>query len=250
MFGFRRAVTNVRVLSRFGSSHAHAHAAPKASGTPIFQSYHLGRSVDLKQVEGLFNLSKTNNKNSVSFSTGTAGSGFDVYGFGSVVFFNTPTDVHDETLHKLNSLELSPADSVNSIEGYHFECSAQVANPLNDPLLSDGEKAQVKGSIVSVEKSRPAGYALAQLVALDFVDVALDRIIENISNLDQAGLNSAVKHLSGILASVEGRTTPKFDDSSNEIAYKEMRVRGGLDELYKELDFKLAVLTRQYNITL
>jgi hypothetical protein len=29
----------------------------------------------------------------------------------------------------------------------------------------------------------------------------------------------------------------------------EMRQKGGLDELYKELDFKLAVLTKQYNVS-
>ena len=29
-----------------------------------------------------------------------------------------------------------------------------------------------------------------------------------------------------------------------------MRQKGGLDELYKELDFKLAVLTRQYNVSI
>jgi hypothetical protein len=28
-----------------------------------------------------------------------------------------------------------------------------------------------------------------------------------------------------------------------------MRQKGGLDELYKELDFKLAVLTKQYNVS-
>ena len=29
----------------------------------------------------------------------------------------------------------------------------------------------------------------------------------------------------------------------------EMRQKGGLDDLYKELDFKLAVLTKQYNVS-
>lgn len=179
------------------------------------------RSVDLKQVEGLFDLTKSNGKGSVSFSTSSPGAGFDVYGFGSVVFYNTSNDFHQQTLAKINSLELSPADAVNTIEGYNFECSAQVGNPLNDPSLTDGEKEKLQNSIVvSVEKSRPAGYALAQVVALDYVDVALDRIIENISNLDEAGLNTAVKHLAGIMGSIEGRTIPKFDDSSNEIAYK------------------------------
>lgn len=246
MFALRRTATNVKVMSRFAS------AASKASYDPVFQSYHLGRSVDLKQVEGLFELAKTTGKNNVSFTTASAaGAGFDVYGFGSVVFYNTSTDFHQETLAKINTLELSPADAVNAIEGYSFECSAQVGNPLNDPLLSAGDKQKLeKSMVVSVEKNRPAGFALAQIVALDYVDVALDRIIENISNLDEAGLNTAVKHLAGIMGSIEGRTTPKFDDATNEFAYKEMRQKGELDELYKELDFKLAVLTKQYNITL
>jgi uncharacterized Rmd1/YagE family protein len=245
MFGLRRTAVNVKVMSRFAST------ASKASYDPIFQSYHLGRSVDLKQVEGLFDLNKSAGKGSVSFATSTAGSGFDVYGYGSVVFYNTSNDFHQDTLAKLNSLELSPNDAVNAIEGYNFECSAQVGNPLNDPQLSDGEKEKLQSkAVVAVEKNRPAGLALAQVVALDFVDIALDRIIENISNLDEAGLNNAVKHLAGIMGSIEGRTSPKFDDASNEIAYKEMREKGGLDELYKELDFKLAVLTKQYNITL
>jgi hypothetical protein len=175
----------------------------------------------LKQVEGLFELAKTSGKGSISFTTPTAGAGFDVYGFGSVVFYNTSNDFHQETLAKINTLELSPADAVNAIEGYNFECSAQVGNPLNDPLLSAGDKEKLQNNIVaSVEKSRPAGFALAQVVALDYVDVALDRIIENISNLDEAGLNTAVKHLAGIMGSIEGRTIPKFDDASNEIAYK------------------------------
>jgi hypothetical protein len=245
MFGLRCTARNVKVMSRFAST------TTATTHAPIFQSYHLGRSVDLKQVEGLFDLSKTSGKGSVSFTTGAAGAGFDVYGFGSVVFYNTPNDFHQQTLAKLSSLELSPADAVNAIEGYNYECSAQVGNPLNDPQLSDGDKEKfAKKAVVSVEKNRPAGYALAQIVALDYVDIALDRIIENISNLDQAGLNSAVKHLAGIMGSIEGRTIPKFDDATNEIAYKEMRHKGGLDDLYKELDFKLAVLTRQYNITL
>mmetsp|Transcript_18685 Transcript_18685/g.34902 ORF Transcript_18685/g.34902 Transcript_18685/m.34902 type:complete len:246 (-) Transcript_18685:493-1230(-) len=245
MFGLRRTATNVKVMSRFAST------AAKASYDPVFQSYHLGRSVDLKQVEGLFDLTKSNGKGSVSFSTSAPGAGFDVYGFGSVVFYNTSNDFHQDTLAKINSLELSPADAVNAIEGYNFECSAQVGNPLNDPSLTDGDKEKLQNNIVvSVEKNRPAGFALAQVVALDYVDVALDRIIENISNLDEAGLNTAVKHLAGIMGSIEGRTIPKFDDASNEIAYKEMRQKGGLDDLYKELDFKLAVLTKQYNITL
>jgi hypothetical protein len=245
MFGLRRAAVNVKVMSRFAST------ATKASYDPIFQSYHLGRSVDLKQVEGLFDLSKTSGKGSVSFTTGTAGAGFDVYSFGSVVFYNSSNQFHQDTLAKINSLELSPNDAVNAIEGYNYECSAQVGNPLNDPQLSAGDKEKLQNkAVVSVEKNRPAGYALAQVVALDYVDIALDRIIENISNLDEAGLNSAVKHLAGIMGSIEGRTIPKFDDATNEIAYKEMRQKGGLDELYKELDFKLAVLTRQYNITL
>ena len=166
-------------------------------------------------------MTKTTGKGSVSFTTAQAGAGFDVYGFGSVVFHNTSNDFHQETLAKINTLELSPNDAVNAIEGYNFECSAQVGNPLNDPLLSadDKEKLQ-KNMVVSVEKSRPAGFALAQVVALDFVDVALDRIIENVSNLDEAGLSSSVKHLAGIMGSIEGRTTPKFDDSANEFAYK------------------------------
>lgn len=245
MFGLRRTACNVKVMSRFAST------ATKAAYDPVFQSYHLGRSVDLKQVEGLFDLTKSSGKGSISFTTPAAGAGFDVYGFGSVVFYNTSNDFHQETLAKINTLELSPADAVNAIEGYNFECSAQVGNPLNDPLLSAGDKEKLeKNIVVSVEKGRPAGFALAQVVALDYVDVALDRIIENISNLDEAGLNTAVKHLAGIMGSIEGRTTPKFDDASNEIAYKEMRQKGGLDDLYKELDFKLAVLTKQYNITL
>lgn len=245
MFGIRRAAVNVKVMSRFAST------ATKASYDPVFQSYHLGRSVDLKQVEGLFDLTKTAGKGSVSFSTAKAGSGFDVYGYGSVVFYNTSDSFHQETLAKINSLELGPNDAVNAIEGYNFECSAQVGNPLNDPQLTAGDKEALENKVaVSVEKSRPAGLALAQVVALDYVDVALDRIIENISNLDEAGLNSAVKHLAGIMGSIEGRSTPKFDDASNEVAYNEMRQKGGLDELYKELDFKLAVLTKQYNITL
>jgi hypothetical protein len=137
------------------------------------------------------------------------------------VFYNTSNDFHQETLSKINTLEMSPNDAVNAIEGYNFECSAQVGNPLNDPLLSAGDKETLESNlVVSVEKNRPAGFALAQVVALDFVDVALDRIIENISNLDEAGLNTSVKHLAGIMGSVEGRTTPKFDDSTNEFAYK------------------------------
>lgn len=245
MFGLRRTATNVKVMSRFAST------ATKASYDPVFQSYHLGRSVDLKQVEGLFDLSKTAGKGCVSFSSATAGSGFDVYGFGSVVFHNSSNDFHLETLNKINSLELSPSDAVNAIEGYNYECSAQVGNPLNDPELSDADKEKLQANaVVSLEKNRPAGLALAQVVALDYVDVALDRIIENISNLDEAGLNTAVKHLAGIMGSIEGRTIPKFDDATNEFAYKEMRQKGGLDDLYKELDFKIAVLTKQYNITL
>jgi uncharacterized Rmd1/YagE family protein len=245
MLGLRRTAVNVKVMSRFAST------ATKASYDPVFQSYHLGRSVDLKQVEGLFDLTKSSGKGSVSFTTAKPGAGFDVYGFGSVVFYNTGNDFHQETLAKINSLELSPNDAVNAIEGYNFECSAQVGNPLNDPQLSAGDKEKLESNlVVSVEKSRPAGFALAQVVALDYVDVALDRIIENISNLDEAGLNSSVKHLAGIMGSIEGRTIPKFEDASNELAYKEMRQKGGLDELYKELDFKLAVLTKQYNITL
>lgn len=245
MFGLRRTAVNVKVMSRFAST------ATKASYDPVFQSYHLGRSVDLKQVEGLFDLTKSAGKGSVSFSTSKAGAGFDVYGFGSVVFYNTSNDFHQETLAKINTLELSPNDAANAIEGYNFECSAQVGNPLNDPQLSAGEKEKLENNlVVSLEKSRPAGFALAQVVALDYVDVALDRIIENISNLDEAGLNSSVKHLAGIMGSIEGRTIPKFEDSANEMAYKEMRQKGDLDELYKELDFKLAVLTKQYNITL
>jgi hypothetical protein len=236
MFGLRCTARNVKVLSRFASTTTHA---------PIFQSYHLGRSVDLKQVEGLFDFSKTGGKGSVSFTTGTAGAGFDVYGFGSVVFYNSPNEFHQETLAKLNSLELSPEDAVNAIEGYNYECSAQVGNPLNDPQLSAGDKEKLENkAVVSVEKNRPAGFALAQIVALDYVDIALDRIIENISNLDQAGLNSAVKHLAGVMGSIEGRTIPKFDDATNEIAYKEMRQKGGLDDFYKELDFKFVVLTK------
>lgn len=238
-------------MSRFAST------ATKASYDPIFQSYHLGRleladllfivcvvnlyflllchfppclltyfftpcrSVDLKQVEGLFDLTKSAGKGSVSFTTATPGAGFDVYGFGSVVFYNTSNDFHQQTLAKINTLELSPNDAANAIEGYNFECSAQVGNPLNDPQLSAGEKEKLESNIVvSVEKNRPAGYALAQVVALDYVDVALDRIIENISNLDEAGLSTAVKHLAGIMGSIEGRTIPKFDDATNELAYK------------------------------
>ena len=181
------------------------------------------RSVDLKQVEGLFDLSKTTGKGSVSFSTGSAGAGFDVYGFGSVVFYNSPEEFHEQTLAKLSGLELSPEDAVNLIEGYNYDCSAQVGNPLDDPQLSAGDKEKLENkAVVSVEKNRPAGYALAQIVALDYVDIALDRIIENISNLDQEGLNSAVKHLARVLGSIEGRTMPKFDDATNEIAYKGM----------------------------
>jgi uncharacterized Rmd1/YagE family protein len=249
MFALRRTAVNVKVMSRFAST-ATATAA-KAAHAPIFQSYHLGRSVDLKQVEGLFSLTKQSGKGSVSFTTATAGAGFDVFGFGSVVFYNTSDDFHQETLAKINTLEMSPNDAVNAIEGYNFECSAQVGNPLNDAQLSAADKHELESTLVtSVEKNRPAGLALAQVVALDFVDVALDRIIENISNLDEATLNTSVKHLAGIMGSIEGRTTPKFDDYANEFAYKEMRQKGGLDELYKELDFKLAVLTKQYNITL
>jgi len=253
MFGLRRAVSSVRVVKRFGSHAAdhHGHKAAASAHDPVFQSYHIGRSVNLKQVEGLFTLTKSTGKNVVSFTTGNVGSGFDIYGYGSIVFFNSPTSFHEETIQKIKSLELSPEDSANLIEGYNHECTATVGNPLDDPHLSDGEKEKLKGgAVVSVEKNRPAGLALAQAVALDYVDIALDRIIENISSLDQAGLNSAVKHLYGVLGSIEGRTVPKFDNPSNEIAYKEMRHKGGLDDLYKELDFKLAVLTRQYNITL
>lgn len=245
MFGLRRTAVNVKVMSRFAST------ATKAAYDPVFQSYHLGRSVDLTQVEGLFDLPKSSGKGSVSFSTAAPGAGFDVYGFGSVVFYNTSDDFHQETLATINKLEMSPIDAANAIEGYNFECSAQVGNPLNDPQLSEGDKEKIESNlIVSVEKSRPAGLALAQVVALDYVDVALDRIIENISSLEEDGRNSSVKHLAGIMSSIEGRTNPKFEDTSNEIAYKEMRQRGGLDDLYKELDFKLAVLTKQYNITL
>jgi hypothetical protein len=179
------------------------------------------RSVDLKQVEGLFDLAKNVGKNSVTFTTPAPGSGFDVYGFGSVVFYNSSIDFHQDTLAKINSLELSPADAVNAIEGYNFECSAEVGNPLHDPLLCPDEKEKIQSSaVVSVEENRPAGYALAQVVALDYVDVALDRIIENISSLDADGLSTAVKHLAGIMGSVEGRTNPKFDNAANEFAYK------------------------------
>lgn len=246
MFALRRTGVNIKVMSRFAST------ASKASYDPVFQSYHLGRSVDLKQVEGLFDLNKSTGKGgALTFTTSSPGSGFDVYGFGSVVFYNTSTDFHQQTLAKINSLEMSPVDATNAIEGYSYECSAQVGNPLNDPKLSSGDREKLEKTVaITVEKNRPAGYALAQVVALDYVDIALDRIIENISNLDEAGLNAAVKHLAGIMGSIEGRTIPKFDDSSNELAYKEMRQKGGLDDLYKELDFKLAVLTKQYNISL
>jgi hypothetical protein len=246
MFALRRTASNVKVMSRFCST------AAKASANPVFQSYHLGRSVDLKQVEGLFDMSKSAGPHgSVTFTSSTPGSGFDVYNFGSVVFYNSSTDFHQQTLATINGLELSPADSVNAIEGYNFDCSAQVSNPLHDPELSDGEKKNLESQIaVSCEKNRPAGLALAQVVALDYVEVALDRIIENISNLDEAGLNAAVKHLAGIMSSVNGRSAPKFDDATNDFAYKEMREKGGVEDLYKELDFKLAVLTKQYNIKL
>lgn len=178
------------------------------------------RSVDLKQVEGLFDLKKTNGNGSVSFATSAPGSGFDVYGYGSVVFYNSSQDFHRATLATINSLELTPADAVNAMEGYNFECSAMVGHPMNNSDLSTADQKKLMDDMaVTVEKNRPAGLALAQFAALDFVDVALDRIIENISSLDEAGLNSAVKHLAGVMGTIDARAIPKFDDATNTVAY-------------------------------
>lgn len=253
MFGLRRtAISGVRAINRFGS---HAAASSVYTADPVFQSYFLGRSVDLKQVESLYpDLNKTAGPKSISFTTADSMSGFDVYQYGSVVFYNLSPAAHQENLAKLNELELSPADASNMIEGYDFNCQARVENPSNEThLLDDGQKkklSEAKALAPTLDTYRPAGSALAQVVAMDYVDVALDRIIENISNLDEAGLNSAVKHLTGVMESIDGRTSPKFNNDTHTLAYKEMRKQSGLDALYSELDFKLAVLTKQYNIAL
>lgn len=209
----------------------------------VVSAFHVGRPLDLSKVSSLFPGSTTNSNHIKVVTNADQKKAFDIFKFGSVVFYNTPREEQRETTSKLLGLEVDASSAPYQMEGYdNYDTLLEVA--------LDKEKADRFGlGHLPMESWYAVGALLARNSALQFNDAALDRVIDGIFTLNEDELREHVSYITNNVNSVNVFEDPKFETPSSNALYSSMKQDLKPDELYAEFHFKQAVLRNQYNIT-
>lgn len=211
----------------------------------LVSAFHVGRSLDLQKVGALFAGPTTSTgSNFVKVVTNEAEKkAFDVYRYGSVVFYNTPREEQRETTAKLLALEVDSASAPYQMEGYDNY----------DTLLEvqvDKKKVEEYGlNQLGLESWYAAGSLLARNCALQFYDAALDRVIDGIFTLNEDELKGHVSYITNSVNSINVFEDQKFEVPASNTIYASMKLDLQPEALYSEFHFKQAVLRNQYKIT-
>mmetsp|Transcript_1466 Transcript_1466/g.1464 ORF Transcript_1466/g.1464 Transcript_1466/m.1464 type:complete len:270 (+) Transcript_1466:107-916(+) len=258
---FHRSIVSRRFLTRLSHHsshndpfHGHPRAHPRCAEIlgftqevreSLVSAFHVGRSLDLAKVGALFQgPSTTTGSDFVKVVTNeNEKKAFDVYRFGSVVFYNTPREEQRETTAKLLALEVDAASAPYQMEGYdNYDTLLEV--------YVDKSKVEQYGlNNLGLESWSAAGALLARTCALQFYDAALDRVIDGIFTINEDELKGHVSYITNSVNSINVFEDPKFTVPSSNAIYTSMKQDLKPDALYSEFHFKQAVLRNQYKIT-
>lgn len=208
-------------------------------------SYHLGRPIDLTKINSLFTGSSTSsNTDYVNVVIDESSqSGFDVYRFGSVVFYNTSNEQQAETTTKLLKLDVDASSAPYQMEGYDKH-EVLLELPFDEYKFMEYDLREKP-----LETLHAVGSLLARNCALQFYDAALDRVIDGIFTLNEEELRGHVSYITNCVNSIKVFEESKFIAPSANALYALAKSDLQPESLYSEFHFKQAVLRNQYNIS-
>lgn len=246
---FTRSLVSRSLIGRNTIRYAHhapaAHVEVPAKEEHLITAFHLGRPLDLSKVAPLFKGTKT--QSGPNFLKVFADEGgkrvFDVYSYGSVVFYNTPRETQRTTTAKLLALEVDAASAPYQMEGYDNY------DALLEFSVDDAKVVQYNLNHSGLDVWHAVGVVLARNTALQFFDASLDRVIDGIFTLSEDELREHVSYITNNVNSVDVEVEPKLESPSATSIYIALKQELQPDTVFSEFHFKNAVLRSQYNIT-
>jgi len=213
-------------------------------GAGAIRAYHIGRSIDLSTVGSVFGdlKSKQSRPDCTTFFVDEANNAaVDVFKYGSVCFYNFAEAEHESYVKKLAGLQVDAKEQPFVVEGY------DLPNMIASTICSENGQGEIRDLMTKEFATLQAyGANLSRDAAMEFYNMALDRVIDGIYCLDEADLQSHITHL---INSANGV------DPSGKIDFKNEEA----NRLFSEFDVdtptlhilfwkKIRVLVSQYNV--
>lgn len=247
--GTRRIVQNStsRYFGGYGKHAPAAAAAPvQAKEDHFVSAFHIGRPIDLSQVHKVFGDAPKvhSGPNFVKVLTNPENKeGFDVFSYGSIVFYNTKRDAQRSATAQILGLGVDAAIAPYQMEGYdNYDTLLELSLESEKVVLYHLNQ-------VDMNVWHAVGTLFARNSALQFYDAALDRVIDGIFTLSEDELRGHISYITENVNSINVLEDPKFDTPSASAIYANMKQEYQPETLYSEFHFKQAVLRNQYKIT-
>ncbi|CAE7809676.1 unnamed protein product, partial [Symbiodinium microadriaticum] len=165
----------------------------------------------------------------------------DVFKYGSVCFYNFSVPDHESYVKKLMAIPVAASESSFTVDGY------DIPNMIGSTVSSEDGKADICDLMTKEFPSLQAyGVNLARDAAMEFYNMALDRVIDGIYCLDEEALRSHITHLVTAANSVDPSGAVTFPSEEANRLFAEFEV--DTPTLHILFWKKIRVLVSQYNI--